>query len=96
VGMVGAGGVRVYNAVFPQIRLGRLDFMNRMECFAVVALLVGAGCLGGCSQELFTDRDARSDQSLRYYDNDSATATTAARKQSAASPFGMPQGSAAQ
>jgi hypothetical protein len=70
--------------------------MKSIHCAAVVMLLACSGGLPACSHELFTDRDTRSAQSLRYYDNDSATATTAARKQTAASPFGLPQGSAAQ
>ena len=64
--------------------------MNVMNRLAAVALIFGSACLGACGQELFSDRDVRSEQSIRYYDNDSATATTAARKSSAASPFGMP------
>ena len=59
-------------------------------------LLLGAADLAGCGHELFVDQDFRSNQTLRYYDNDSATETTKDRRQSQGMPFGMPQGSAAQ
>lgn len=49
-----------------------------------------------CSHDLFTDSENRTQRQLRYYDNDSATQTTAARRQSVGSPFGMPQGGAEQ
>ncbi len=52
--------------------------------------------LAGCNHDLFVDKDTRSNQSLRYYDNDSATKTTQDRKQSVGMPFGMPQGGADQ
>ncbi|HUO08740.1 MAG TPA: hypothetical protein VM008_10600 [Phycisphaerae bacterium] len=59
---------------------------------AMVALMVAGGMMQGCGHELFSDSDSRTQQTLRYYNNDSATQTTEARKQSAGSPFGMPQG----
>jgi len=62
----------------------------------LLVLIVAAGVLGACNHELFTESDNRTDRSLRYYDNDSATETTQARKQSVGSPFGMPSGSAQQ
>ncbi len=71
--------------------------MNGIRSQAVFGLLfLIASTTAGCNRELFIDRDTRSSQSLRYYDNDSASETTAARRQSVGMPFGMPQGSAAQ
>lgn len=63
---------------------------------AALLLTVASAATTGCNHELFVDHDRRTSTSLRYYDNDSATETTAARRQSAGMPFGLPQGSAAQ
>jgi hypothetical protein len=62
----------------------------------VVALGILGGISGGCSHDLFNDNENRTQRTLRYYDNDSATQTTASRRQSVGSPFGMPQGGAEQ
>ena len=66
------------------------------RAMGLMALLLLGGLLGACSRDLFSDSDRRTQQTLRYYDNDSATETTAQRKQSIGSPFGVPQGSAEQ
>jgi hypothetical protein len=71
--------------------------MRAFPCRALILLtLVFLGAVaGGCSHDLFTDEN-RTQRTLRYYDNDSATQTTAARRQSTGSPFGMPGGAAQQ
>jgi hypothetical protein len=58
----------------------------------MLALMFMGGMMQGCGRELFSDSDTRTQQTLRYYDNDSAAQTTEARRQSTGSPFGMPQG----
>jgi ABC-type oligopeptide transport system substrate-binding subunit len=72
--------------------------MKAMRYRAALALILVmlASPLGACSRDLFSDSDNRTQRTLRYYDNDSATNTTNQRKQSVGSPFGMPQGSAEQ
>jgi hypothetical protein len=71
--------------------------MRAFHCRALMLLsvLLLGGMAGGCSHDLFTDEN-RTQRTLRYYDNDSATQTTEARRQSTGSPFGMPGGAAAQ
>lgn len=71
--------------------------MRASPCRALilVAVMFLCGIAGGCSHDLFTDEN-RTQRTLRYYDNDSATQTTAARRQSTGSPFGMPGGAAQQ
>ena len=72
--------------------------MRAIVCRASVllALVILSGIAGGCSHDLFTDSENHTERTLRYYDNDSATQTTAARRQSVGSPFGMPTGGAQQ
>ncbi|MGN6367467.1 MAG: hypothetical protein ACTHN5_04320 [Phycisphaerae bacterium] len=72
--------------------------MRAIACRASIIglLVILSGIAGGCSHDLFSDSESRTQRTLRYYDNDSATQTTAARRQSVGSPFGMPQGGAQQ
>lgn len=65
-----------------------------MACMA--GLMAASMLLGACSHDLFADSENRTERTLRYYGNDSATKTTAERKQSVGSPFGMPTGAAEQ
>ena len=72
--------------------------MRAIVCRASIlfALMILGGFAGGCSHDLFTDNENRTERTLRYYDNDSAAQTTASRRQSVGSPFGMPGGGASQ
>ena len=72
--------------------------MKAIGCRALVllALMILGGMLQGCGHDLFSDSDNRTQRTLRYYDNDSATQTTENRKKSVGSPFGVPQGGAEQ
>jgi hypothetical protein len=66
------------------------------RALVVLALMFMGGMMQGCGHDLFSDSDSRTERTLRYYDNDSATQTTEDRRQSTGSPFGMPGGAAQQ
>lgn len=70
--------------------------MRHRAAGGVLLLVLASGLLGACSRELFVDQDRQTDRRMRYYDNDSATETTQARKQAVGMPFGPSQGSSEQ
>ena len=62
----------------------------------LAAAVLAGGLLGGCaSRNLFEDRDSTAGR-LRYFDNESATATHAQRQQGGTTGMGMPTGPSAQ
>lgn len=62
------------------------------------ALLFAALTLGGCQNRkgLFSEDDVTTQQKMKYWDNESATATTEMRRQSDGNGFGFPTGPGSQ
>jgi hypothetical protein len=65
---------------------------GRKAGFLLLAASLLAPVWGGCQKTLFMDDDAASMWKLRYYDGDSATATSESRRKVSDMGFGFPTG----
>ena len=65
---------------------------GRKAGLMLLAASLLAPVLGGCQKTLFVDNDAASMWKLRYYDDDSAQATSESRRKASDMGFGFPTG----